>query len=78
MDPQATWNELLKAIVDRDCYSASELAESLIDWMEKGGFSPIAIPELGQASGGSKSVPQMLNRLVVYYVCQTTCLRGRS
>ncbi len=77
MDPQATWNELLQAIIDRDCYSASDLAESLIDWMEKDGFAPIAIPELGNATGGPNSVPQMLNRLVVYYVCQTTSLRCR-
>lgn len=78
MDPQATWTELLQAIIDRDRDSATELAESLIDWMEKGGFSPIAIPELGQASSGPKSAPQMLNRLVVYYVCKTISLRRRS
>lgn len=78
MDPHATWKELLTAIVDRDFYSASELAESLIEWMDKGGFAPIAIPDLGSASGGTKSAPQMLNRLVVYYLCQVTCLRSRS
>jgi len=76
MDPQATWNEMLQAIIDRDCYLASELAESLIGWMEQGGFSPLAIPELGKA-GGPTSVPQMLNRLVVYYVCETTRIRSR-
>ncbi len=38
--------------------------------MEKGGFSPIAIPELGKHQAEPKSAPQMLNRLVVYYVCK--------
>lgn len=40
MDPQAAWNEMLDALVQRDWDQAFERAEALLEWMRKGGFPP--------------------------------------
>ena len=40
MDPQATWNEMLEAIFQRDWEIAQERSGALLEWMEKGGFPP--------------------------------------
>jgi hypothetical protein len=40
MDPQASWNEMLGAIVQKDWEQAFERAESLLEWMRKGGVPP--------------------------------------
>jgi len=40
MDPQATWNDIHQALHDKDYDLARELLESLIEWLEKGGFLP--------------------------------------
>ncbi len=38
MDPQATWLAMIQALIDGERESASEYAEILIDWMDRGGF----------------------------------------
>ena len=40
MDPQATWNQLQAAYRSADWEIASELAQALLDWLERGGFPP--------------------------------------
>jgi len=40
MDPQATFEELLDAVSDRDWDRMDELSEALLRWMETGGFPP--------------------------------------
>ena len=40
MDPQAAWNEMLEAILQRDWEQALERAEGLLEWMRKGGAPP--------------------------------------
>ena len=45
MDPIATLRELLYATLCNDSERAEELAQALHDWLERGGFSPHAIPE---------------------------------
>lgn len=40
MDPQAAWDEMLAAIVQRDWDRAFETSEALLSWMKNGGFPP--------------------------------------
>ena len=40
MDPQATWNSLQQAYGRKDWQEARELAQSLLDWLGRGGFAP--------------------------------------
>lgn len=40
MDPQAAWDEILTAIVQRDWDRAFETSEALLSWMKNGGFPP--------------------------------------
>lgn len=41
MDPQAAWIQLQEAYRNRDWEAVGELAQSLLDWLERGGFPPI-------------------------------------
>lgn len=41
MDPQAAWDQLQEAYRIRDWETVRELAQSLLDWLERGGFSPV-------------------------------------
>lgn len=41
MDPQAAWDQLQEAYRDRDWETVRELAQSLLDWLERGGFPPV-------------------------------------
>lgn len=40
MDPQAAWDEMLEAILQRDWEQAVERAEALLEWMRNSGFPP--------------------------------------
>lgn len=40
MDPQAVYQELLDALRQHDMETARELAETLHDWLARGGFAP--------------------------------------
>lgn len=69
MDPQAAWLAMLQALIDDDLASASEHANALIDWLDRGGFSPIVLPELGPAACDPKSPAYQLDYLIVSEVC---------
>lgn len=69
MDPQATWLAMIQALIDDDRETASEFAENLIDWLDRGGFSPSVLPDLGQAARDPESPAYMLDRIIVSYVC---------
>jgi len=43
MDPQVTWDDLLSAYADGDWNHVEELAEALLDWLQRGGFPPRAV-----------------------------------
>ena len=49
MDPQITWHSLLIAWARGNWLEVTEHAESLLEWLGKGGFPPntVAAPELG-------------------------------
>ncbi len=40
MDPQATWKMLLEARDNRDWPAAQEAAQTLLEWLDRGGFPP--------------------------------------
>jgi hypothetical protein len=69
MDPQATWQAMLQALMDDDRDLVSEFAVCLIDWLDKGGFSPRVLPELGQVACDPESPAYRLDRMIVTYVC---------
>ncbi|MFM9959949.1 MAG: hypothetical protein ACKV2Q_01850 [Planctomycetaceae bacterium] len=41
MDPQAAWDQLQEAFRVHDGEAVRELAQSLLDWLDRGGFSPV-------------------------------------
>ncbi len=45
MDPQATWQELLEARLNRDWKRTGELADALLEWLQRRGFPPHTIGE---------------------------------
>ena len=49
MDPDATLRELLQAVQSRAWDRVDELAEALLNWLEKRGFPPTTVgpPQLG-------------------------------
>lgn len=72
MDPQTTWNAMIQALVDNDCVAASEYADSLIQWLDRGGFSPTVLPDFGQSACDRESPAFGLDRMIVLYVCART------
>jgi len=40
MDPEATWNLLVEAIIARDPDEARSIASDLVMWLDRGGFPP--------------------------------------
>lgn len=40
MDPQESYNRMIDAWINRDWSEVAELAEALLDWLDKGGFPP--------------------------------------
>ena len=40
MDPNATWHEIAQAVADDDWETATQSAEDLLYWLDKGGFPP--------------------------------------
>ena len=49
MDPQITWHSMLAAWTRGEWLEVIELAEALLEWLDKDGFPPktVAVPELG-------------------------------
>lgn len=64
MDPQATWEELLKARQERDWDRAEELAENLLEWMKKRGFPPTTV--------GEATIGRTWHHAVAQFVCFMT------
>ena len=69
MDPQATWVAMIRALIDDDREAASDHAQNLIDWLDRGGFSPRVLPDLGQAASDPESPAYQLDRMIVLYIC---------
>lgn len=69
MDPQATWQAMIQALIDDDREAASEYAASLVDWLDRGGFSPVIFPELRKVAGEPTSPAFQLDEQIVSFVC---------
>ena len=61
MDPEAAWKELLQARLERDWDQAEELAEGLLDWLDKGGVPPVTV-------GGSR-LGKKWHRTIAHATC---------
>jgi hypothetical protein len=55
MDPQAAWDDLVAAYLGGDFVRAGEFAESLIGWLDSGGFPP-RTSNLGLGEGWDRAV----------------------
>jgi hypothetical protein len=64
MDPQATWTELLEAREQGAWDRAEELANALLDWMDRKGFPPMTV--------GSQSLGKGWHRTIAHFVCILT------
>ena len=70
MDPQETWRMLLDAWVMREWEEVDELAEALLNWLDRQGFPPsVAHP---------KELGADLNRAIVRAACEFIRQRTRS
>ncbi|MBN8625471.1 MAG: hypothetical protein J0M17_08285 [Planctomycetes bacterium] len=61
MDPQAAWNELLSASLNRDWGRAEELADGLLAWLGKHGAPPITV--------GDRALGVEWHNAVAQFVC---------
>jgi hypothetical protein len=62
MDPQVVWENLLDAYADNDWPAATEHAEALLSWMERGGFPPQTV--------ASRQLRPELERVIAIAACQ--------
>lgn len=69
MDPQAAWQAMIQALIDDDREAASEYAASLMDWLDRGGFSPVIFPELRKVASDPASPAFQLDEQIVSFVC---------
>ena len=63
MDPQAAWNQLQESYRAEDWDSVCELAQSLLDWLGRGGFPPV--------TAGQPTSDPSLQREVVEDFCRS-------
>lgn len=61
MDPQATWDELLATRLQCDWNRAEELANALLDWLQRRGFPPHTV--------GDHELGARWHHAVAYFVC---------
>ena len=61
MDPEVGWNEMLDAIAEDNLSDAEACADSLLGWIERGGFVPQAL---------KRPIPDEWNRLICDRVCR--------
>ena len=70
MDPQATWDELLEARLERDWDRAEELANALLDWMQRSGFPLDTVGDRRLGTRWHHAVAYFVSHLVLADVCQ--------
>ena len=69
MDPEVAWNEMLDAIAEDKLSDAEVCADSLLGWIERGGFVPQTL---------KRSVPDEWNHQICDYVCREVLLTASS
>lgn len=68
MEPHATLNDMIDAIVKRDWDRVRELSDALLTWMENGGFPPEAI--------GPSKLGKRWHRTIVTFICHAASSRA--
>lgn len=69
LDPQANWESMIAAIVDNDLEAAADLASCLMEWLNRGGFFPTAVPQFGHVENDRTKAVYLINRSIVLHVC---------
>lgn len=67
MDPQQTWTDMLDALKQNDHEEAKELAETLLEWLRKGGFPPLVV--------GDESLGADWHRTIAAFICRSMVSR---
>lgn len=70
MDPQQTWTDMLEALERKQWQPAKELADSLYEWLKKGGFPPTTI--------GAKSIGKNWHAAAAQFVCLTIASKAND
>lgn len=70
MDPQATWDELLQASLDRDWDRMEELADALLGWLGKHGAPPLTV--------GHRDLGVQWHGAVAQFVCYMALSKVRD
>lgn len=70
MDPDAALAELLTAVADRDWDRIDELADGLLQWLQRRGFPPLTV--------GPKSLGKEWHRAVATFVCHVAKSKVRD
>lgn len=61
MDPHQTWPDMLDALKRKKWDDAKELADSLFEWLRKGGFPPVTI--------GDESLGKTWHKTIAHFTC---------
>jgi len=61
MDPQATLNDLLEAVANREWDRVDELSDALFAWLQNRGFPP--------QTPGPENLPRGWHRAVATFIC---------
>ncbi|MEZ6055453.1 MAG: hypothetical protein R3C01_01990 [Planctomycetaceae bacterium] len=67
MDPQQTWADMLEALYRKRWSEAKERADTLLEWLQSGGFPPVTI--------GDNSLGNPWHRTIASFVCRTVANR---
>lgn len=70
MDPQATWNDLLDARLNREWSRAEELANALLGWLQCRGFPPSTVGDDNLGARWHQAVTGFVCHLVLADVRQ--------
>jgi hypothetical protein len=68
MDPQVAWEQLQEAYGNADWETVHELAQALLDWLDRGGFPPTT--QVGPAADLAEE------RTYVYEFCRSALQRA--
>lgn len=70
MDPHAAWRELLAAFAAKEWSQVQELAESLVNWLDRGGFPPHVLTEPGLGCEGNRALAMAACKFAQQWVAQ--------
>lgn len=61
MDPQQTWADMLDALKRKAWADSKDLADTLYEWVRKGGFPPVTV--------GDESLGRQWHRTIALFTC---------